>query len=193
MSITVKLDMATFRAGVRHKLALSKRTEAEILNKAGRDISLRAIKYTPKADKGAVRANLTTNGTLLRILQSPRASDRLPRSLQGFTRGTHTKEAIDAAAARLLALRLRSIGYIKAGWIKAAQAFGGAKSRKVSSKGNAGKSYGIKATVYHLIATGENMATGAPKVGPAALQKSLDEVGRDMLSYAPKQIASHWK
>ncbi len=129
----------------------------------------------------------------LRLLQSPSYQSRLPARLRGYTRGTHTKAEIDAAARQLVTLRRRSAGYIRAGWIKAAQDFGGAAKRKVSAKSFAALGRGTRATESRLAASGTNAATGALAVGSEPLRRALDFVGRDMIAYAERKLAKAWK
>ena len=81
------------------------------------------------------------------------------------------------------------MAYIKAGWVKAAQAFAGATRGKVSDKGLAGQSYGKLASVSRPVAEGGNAARGAIKVGTPALQQALNFVGKDLLPDAEKTLA----
>ena len=190
MSIT--FDQSTFNAGLRRKLALTKKTEAEVLNHASRNVCLRAIQFTPAADKDAIQAQLASNGLVFKLLQSPAFQDRLPRKLAGKAFAKRSRAELIADAKTLIALRKRSIKNIAAGWIKAAQAFGGGKNRKVSDKGNTGKGYGKRAKENALEASGVNAANGAPKIGAKPLQEALNFVGKDMLTYMPKKIVKVW-
>lgn len=193
MSASIKFDLAGFQRGLRAKLAATKRAEAEVLNQAAKNVCLRAIAYTPKADPAAIERELTKGGLAFRLLQSRSFQGRLPKSLRGFTRGTHSRKQLNDAVRKLVTLRRRSAGYIKAGWIKAAQEFGGAARGRVSEKSLAGRGYGVRATQGNLKAIGVNLARGAGTVGADALQKALNYVGKDMLSYAEKKIAGVWK
>ena len=189
----VKLDMRAFNAGMRRKLAVTKRAVPVVVNQASKNVCLRAIAFTPKADPKQIEAQLTQNGFVFRLLQSKSFQARLPRKLQGFTRGTHSRAQINEAARQLVALRRRSVAYIKAGWIRAAQAFGGATSQQVSNRSLAGKGYGKRATESHPQAEGVNFARGASTVGAEALQQAVNFVGKDMADYAEKKLAAPWK
>ena len=186
----VTLDYASFRAGLRRRLDSTKRAVPVVVNKASKNVCLRAVQFTPKASAAKIRSDLTTNGLALRLLQSPAMQGRLPRKLQGFTRGTHTKAQLDEAARQLVGRAVQSVAYIKAGWVKAAQAFGGATRSKVSDKGLAGQSYGKPASVARPVAEGGNAARGAVKVGTPALQQALNFVGKDLVPDAQKTMAT---
>lgn len=192
MSITCKLDYTAFRRGLDAKLRVSKRDEADILNRAGRDVCLKSIKYMPRADAAEISAALKSNGLVFKLLQSPNFQHRLPRKLAGKAFAKRSRAELIADAKTLIASRRRSRAYIAAGWIKAAQTFGAAKNRKVSDRGEAGKGYGKRATAGNLAAMGANLATGAIKVGPPSLQQSLDEVGNDMKAYGERKLAGNW-
>ena len=204
MSGNMTFDTRTFRAGLRHKLSLTKRAEADVLNSALGDVALNAIRFVPKAGFGR---ELLTDGFLMRMVYTiyhpvggqKKAKELVP-GLATFppkkdsTRVPgYTRAQMKELANRLLVHRRRSRGYIGAGFIRAAQAMGKKLSRKVSAKGNAGKGYGVKAFANRLVALGVNASTGAVIVGPAAVQQAMDLVGRKMLTYAPKQIAKVWK
>lgn len=189
----IKFDLSGFQAGLRRKLAATKRAVPEVLNQAAKNICLRAIAFTPKADPTAIERELTSGGMAFRLLQSRSFQGRLPKSLRGFTRGTHSRKQLNDAVRKLVVLRRRSAGYIKAGWIKAAQEFGGAARGRVSEKSLAGRGYGVRATQSSAKAIGANLARGASTIGADALQKALDYVGQDMTAYAEKKLAQPWK
>lgn len=180
MPTGVTFDLSTFREGLRAKLAVTKKTEAEVLNQAAKNICLRAVSFTPKANKGAIRA--------LDVKIIAGAVAKKLRGGHGGKIGISGRE-FAARIKKERARRIRSVAYVSAGWVKAGQGFGGGLKKKVSAKGNAGKSYGKKATDSTLAAIGANLANGASVVGARALQEAADFVGRDMLSYAQKKLA----
>ena len=188
-----KFDLSTFRAGLRAKLKVTKKAEADILNRAGGSVVANAIRLTPRADPAKIEAELTTGGLAFRLLQSPRFQSRLPKKLQGFTKGTHTRAQLNAAAKQLVALRRRSANYIRAGWYPALRTFRPGVAGKVSEKGLASQGKATKATESRLVATFENHARGAGDVGAAALQQALDNEGRSMQSYAEQKLAAAWR
>lgn len=206
MSITCKLNYTEFSRGLQAKLRASKKDEADITNRAARDVCLKSIKYTPRAQAKGLGQELLQDGYLMRLVYAvyhPVGGQKKQKHLvpglatspakPGATRiPGYTRTQMRELANRLLAHKRRSRGYIAAGWIKAAQAFGAALNRKVSNAGEAGKGYGKKATPSRLEALGANLATGAILVGPPALQQALDEVGLDMSAYAERKMAGNW-
>ncbi len=193
MASGVTFDMSTFRAGLRVKLAVTKKTEAEILNQAGGSVLANAIRLTRKASNADIEAALGSNGLAFRLLQSPQMQRRLPRSLQGFTRGRHTRAEITDAARKLIQARARSRGNIAAGFFKALAVFRPGSARKVSGKGLAGQGRATRATASRLVATFENFAAGADTIAAPALQQSLNEEGGKMKQYGEARLAQAWK
>lgn len=193
MASGFKFDLTTFRAGLRAKLRVTKKTEAEILNQAGGSVCANAIRLTKGARKSDVEGQLSRNGLSFRLLQSPAMQRRLPKSLQGYTRGRHTRAELNEAARKLIALRGASRRYIAAGWFKALAVFRPGSSRRVSDKGLAGQGRARRATSSSLVATFENHSRGAGEVGAAALQQALDDEGRSMKAYGERKLAAAWK
>ena len=193
MASGCKFDLSTFRAGLRAKQRVTKQAGSEIINRASGSTIANAIRLTPRANPQAIKARLSTGGTAFKLLQSPAMQSRLPKRLQGFTRGTHTRAQLDAAAATLIRLSAASAGYIKAGWFNALAVFRPGSARHVSEKSLAGQGQASKATPGRLAATFSNFSRGADKVGVAALQQALNEEGESMKAYAEKKLAQAWR
>ena len=189
----IKFNLGTFQAGLRAKLRVTKKAEADILNQAGGSVVANAIRLTKKASAADIRSTLQSNGTVFRLLQSPHMQRRLPKKLVGYTRGTHTRAQINAAATQLVRARVSSRGYIAAGWFPALAVFRPGTTRRASAKGLAGQGRATRATSGKLVATFQNFSRGANQVGAAALQQALDEEGRSMQSYANKKLAAAWR
>ena len=189
----IQFDLSTVQDGLRAKLRVTKKTEAEILNQAGGSVVANAIRLTKKASAADIRSVLQSNGTVFRLLQSPQMQRRLSKKLVGYTRGTHTRAQINAAAAQLIRLRVSSRGYIAAGWFPALATFRPGSRRRVSARGLAGQGRATRATPSRLVATIENFSRGAGAVGAAALQQALNEEGASMQDYAKKKLAAAWR
>ena len=189
----IQFDLSQFQDGLRAKLRVTKKTEAEILNQAGGSVVANAIRLTKKASAADIRKTLQSNGTVFRLLQSPQMQSRLPKKLTGFTRGTHTRAQINAAATALIRARVSSRGYIAAGWFAALSTFRPGANRRLSAQGLAGQGRATRATPSRLIATFENHARGAGAVGAAALQQALNDEGQSVQSYAEKKLAQAWR
>ena len=193
MASGIKFDMTTFRAGLRAKLAVTKKTGAKVINQAAGSTLANAIRLTKKANAAEIRTSLQSNGTAFKLLQSPAMQSRLPRRFQGYTRGTHSRAEINDAATRFIRARAASRGNIAAGFFKALAVFRPGSARRVSDRGLAGKGRAKRATASRLVATFENFAAGADTVAAPALQQALDEEGVSMKTYGEARLAKAWK
>lgn len=154
----------------------TQKDESEILNRAGRNASLRAAQFTPKATGAKIRSALITNNLAVKILSS-----------RGRFRGA-TMAQRAAITRKFVSARVRSARYVSAGWSKAQRAFGG-RGVSVNPRSEAAKGFGIKATPQRLIAIIANNSRGAGKVGLAPLERAIGFVARDMTKYAQRKLA----
>lgn len=166
---------ASFSRVMRKYAETSSKGAEEAINKKAKQVCFMAIRETPKADKGAIQTQLEANGLVFRILKK---------------RGLNKAEIAKKAKA-LIRARKASVAYIRAGWYKAAQAFGG-RGGKVKPGGLAEQGSGTKATARKLEATMTNRAVGAPAVGGDALDKAMDHVRKDMMEYLAKKLRAGW-
>jgi hypothetical protein len=171
---------ADFAKTMREYQRLSKREAADALNKKAKDVAIRTISRTPKADKGAIEASLRGPG---------RGGGTLVYRL--FQHKGMTRMMADDQAKRFIKARQASIAYIRAGWYKAAQMFG-ARGGRVRPGGLAEKGSGTKATPGNLTAILENKTVGAEKISGPALSKAMDEVRKDMLVYIARKLREGW-
>ena len=95
-------------------------------------------------------------------------------------------------ASFLVKRKKSSAAYIAAGFIRAARDFGKTVTGRVSDKGYAAESEGIKAVTNVLEATIINASTGAYKVAGPAVQQALDSVTNDMVNHMAKQLEKRW-
>lgn len=133
------------------------------------------IARTEKANAAKIRAALKADGLAYRLIKKT-----------GLTR-----EQIKKKAEALIAMRVRIVGYIKAGWYKASQAFGG-RGGKVKPGGLAAQGEGRRAKPSNLTATLTNKTIGAVEVSGPALAKAMDEKRRDMLVYIARKLRQRW-
>lgn len=168
-------SQARFGRVMREYSLMSSKTVAEAINKKAKDVCLRAIRETPVADKGGIEASLRRGGLAHRLIRK---------------KGLKRKE-IERKAAALIRARKASVGYIRAGFYKAAQVFGGGGG-KTKPGGLAVRGSGKKATPSTLKATITNGARGAVPVAGDALAKAMDEVAKDMLIYIAKKLRAGW-
>jgi hypothetical protein len=182
----IKFDLTTFRSGLQAKRKATKIAEADILNQAGGSICANAIRLTPKATAGKIKAELSHNN--LAVYATIRRLKKAGISQRGMSRARFAAEVT-----KTINKRAASARYIAAGWFKPLAVFRPNSKQKVSDKSLAGKSRATKATASSLAATFENHSRGASEVGAATLQQAMDEEGRSMKAYAEKKLAQAWK
>ena len=174
-------DTREFTAALRQYEIATRKDEATIVNRAARNVVLRAMSFTPKATGAKIRSELRSKGDMVaRIINArARAKGRKPPS----------RAEMPAAIERFITKRARSAGYIRAGWIKAAQAFGAAAGGRVSEKGNAARGYGRRATASRAFAEIVNTANESLRFGADALQRAINFVAKDMKSFAERKMS----
>lgn len=174
-----KLNAKPFQGALREYGRATNKDAADILNRAGRNVALRAVQLTPKATAAKIRAELAANNRA--IYATIRRLKRAGVPQRGMSR-TRFAEEIN----KTIAARRRSAAFVSSGWFPALADLGG---RSRAATGSAAKGSGKRATERHLLAVLINAATGANKVGREALQQAVDFVARDMLAYAQKKLA----
>jgi hypothetical protein len=183
-----KLDTSELTKAFEEYRQATQKDMADILNRAGKNVAFKAIRYTPSASKESVRTGLDIDVTykdghdvLLKYLV---VNAFLKKHGQKAVGG----KEMGVAASNFMKGRMKTIGYIKAGWLNAALDFGATLSKRPYPKGFAAKGYGKKASPLNLNAALANFATGANLVGVAGLQRAIDETARDMIDYAQKKM-----
>lgn len=175
----VKIDFGKaekdFAKSMRQYAFLSKKEVSEALNKKAKDVAIRAIKYTPRADKDKIESQLRANGLVYKIIKKT-----------GLTR-----KQIKAKAERMIRLRKRGVGYIRAGWYKAAQVFG-ARGGKTRPGKRAALGTGKRATPSVTEAIMSNFTIGVTKISAMPLARAMDEVRRDMMPYIARKLKEQW-
>lgn len=171
------IDAREFTRAVQLYEKATQKDEADILNRAGKNVSFRAAQFTPKATGAKIKAELMRDKLAIRILSAR-------RKFRGMT-----MQKRSAVTRRFIAARVRSARYVSAGWANAIAAFGGNASRfRVNPKSEAAKGYGIRARANKLVAELANNARGADRVALSALQDAIDFVAKDMTSFAQRKL-----
>lgn len=191
--MTPKIDFSgaerSFSKAMSSYTKLSSKTSEEAVNKAAKDVLVgnRAggvtgvIALTPKADVKAVKARLNGPGRDGKGKLVYRLIDKRGKS----------RQEIKELARKFIARTASSVGYIKAGWYRAAQAFGG-RGGRVSPKGFAAEGKGKRATESKPEATFENHSTGAVKISGPALSAAMESKRADLLRYVQKKLSDGW-
>jgi hypothetical protein len=182
----VKLDKFLF--ALRAKKAACQHTMPEILNKAALNICYRASSFTPKGDANRIRASLMRDPHLRYALTAIELKKRGVGALK--------KPEFAKAVERFVSRRASSANYLRAAWAQAIQNLGGS-FRGAKFKG-ASEGFANKATVKRLIAEivavldqpTEGKAASAEAIGMEAVQKAINFVAEDMLTYARQKLAA---
>lgn len=189
MSATLTCDLTKFRAALANVALASKKPEAEIVNKALKDVAFRSAQFTPKTTSAKVRSSLPKE-ILFRI-----AAKHLSEK-----KGKYTKEELRTTAARIAKRRRSGIGGVRAGWIPAIMALGGTyRGAKAKPGGSAAKGTAKKAGLFRMAGLIRNSVvttqfakrtnTGAGNIGFAvnALRKAIVFVTNDRQAYAERK------
>ena len=189
-----ELDISELQRAVRFVIKNSKKDEAEVVNKTALKIVIGAkgvkgaIQLTPRASASAIKAAAEkARGIVAKRL---RAKGRLGNKNKNRN---VSKKQFERMVKFEVARRLRSRGYTAGpGWHKAAVSLGGkgVKRQAGFAKSEAAKGRGKKATVSSLVATIENAAPAAAKIGGPALQQAVDNAVKDMVEYWEEKTQS---
>jgi len=189
MSATLTCDLTKFRAALANVALASKKPEAEIINKALKDVAFRSAQFTPKTTPAKVGSSLPKE-MLFRM-----AAKHLKEK-----QGKYTKAELRATAARIAKRRRSGIGGVRAGWIPAILALGGTyRGAKEKPGGSAKKGTAKKAGAFRMAGLIRNSVittqfakrtnTGAGNIdfAVAALRKAIVFVTNDRQAYADRK------
>ena len=220
--ISIRVDRREFDATLKRYRDISKRTPKQICDTKAFFIARRAVLETPKADKGIMKSSLGSviyrkkQAVAMKLktvkrfsrwgqeYQAPLAALIInARRKKAGERGLYGA-AMSEAIRAMLAARMRSIGFIKSGWLQAIKALlpfadtkGAPRSEGgVAEIGPSKKGYGIPAsdgwtakTVLGNTATTDRDTKAALfKFGQPALQRAFDAEERSMLAYIERKF-----
>lgn len=176
MSVKLKVDTSDFQKTLREYMYWNRREEAEIVNKIAKDVALYASKFTPKAVREKIREQVTRDNLGFKIIAKRKGKP-------GFD-----QKEMKVAARKMLNARLRSVGYVAAGWFKALADLGVKTRYNPKSKIREGYAYPAqpKKVAEAVIA---NAVAGAGKIGSEALQEAIRFKTADMKKYIERKMA----
>lgn len=210
------MDTREFDSTMKRYREFSSRTPEKIVNTKAFYIARRAVIETPKADKKDIAADLGRfiksgkkqgrlrlakgrfhNAPLAALIVNAR---RGAKGLPGLF-GTAMTEAIKV----IIGARMRSIAFLKSGWIQSIKAFEpfadkiGAPRTDSSAKqvGQAkglgrpaiGQGWNAKAVLANLAGENRNNKVALSKYGAPALQRAFDAEALSMRQYIEKKMA----
>lgn len=206
-------NLARFKQALQSVKTDLKKPEAEIVNKALKDVAFRAMSFTPFAEPGLVQAQLYRDNILLKIAAKKVAARAGKAKVDRFgnTKLTAKGKAIHHAntstreiakeADRILARRVSSTRALRAGWIPAVKAFGGSIRGAAKPKaGGSGQRGGAqKATISKLMGVIRNALVTRPQKGGKvpvenielairALNQAIEFVASDREDYLRRKM-----
>lgn len=187
MSDIIMLDTRRLKSALLDVLRDAKKIEADVVNKAAKDIAFRAMGQTGFASPGQIEGELLTDKLAIRIVAS-----RLRK------KGNFTKAQLASGVRKLINARKRGSRFRRVGWIPAIKALGGSpRGERVRSGGMASRGYAKPATVSDLTALIANVSYDA-MTGPNAarsqaqminaLKAAVAIVAKDREEYARKKM-----
>ena len=205
------LDTSALTINLRLKLELTQRSLPEVVNKAARDVTLRTVQFSPVADPASIAAQLSaiigqrTHSKTGRVLKRPRNITKptdLARAIfisrlwkKGINPHTLSGAEIDAGIRKMITSRTRSVGYLKSGYLTAAELFGGGLPgvRDFGSHRGTAKLATIDdlfALIKNDVPADEHWRDGSSAYAQAqaALQAGVDYVAADIVPYIDKKL-----
>lgn len=205
MQPTIQLDTRVFNAVFQQYAKHNRRDWAEICNDKALDVAFRALKETPKADVSGVKAVAQKDWwpkyVAKRIVSKKGVS--FTRKVGGVKQKLHyqgrgyTRDEARKVSAGIIAARVRSLAFLKSGWLPAIQRLWTIVRRaKKFNRGTQGaKRYGVEkgtATVAvagdHPVAFIVNSTIGIEKHGVGPLQRAVDASAADMRVYIGRKL-----
>jgi len=185
------LDTREFQRALLKYIPTTKRDLPEIVNKRAVNVAFKAIRYTPKANAGKIRRKLkrqAKNKAPLAALIVNKLQGRFGR--RGYY-GAKMKSEVDD----FIAGKVRGIGYLKSGWLAAAQHLARMAGMRVG-KSRGAKLFGDGAHGRAKVAkpgwtpTAEiiNKAAGIADVGKPALQKAMNAEAREIMRHVERKL-----
>jgi hypothetical protein len=219
----MRLNTREFDRTLRQYMEHSKRDWAQIFNTKGFFIARRATTETPKASAAKIRAlrerriigtglKFGKNGPRKVTVRDPLSTSRAALILQSRRRAAgepgYTAKELPAAVKKFIGARLRSIGYLKSGWIPAIKkleplADVRAKPRVDHSgkvfqqpKGGAKPARNLWRTtceIFNAAATKKSGDEGLRKFGQAGLEAAFAAEMFSMKEYIERKLAARAK
>lgn len=198
--VKFKLNLRGFNSALSRYELLTKRDAAVIVNTKAFYIARAALAYTPKADSSAIRRFFGRgNGEVVGKIINKRRGERGEKGLYG--------KSMQDAALMMRAARLRSVAFLKSGWlpaIKTLAKLAEKPSRAVRldrsakeigrPKGSAIPASGTTSAIYaHAIITNLADARHDDKhaletIGGPALQRAVDHEEASMREYIERKL-----
>ena len=174
--MTMEVDLSKFRAALVAVKNQTKKPEADIVNRAMRDVAFRSASFTPKVSASMINSDLGgKNGRVLAAVAAYECNKKY--GVKKWITIQH-KEMMRF----ILRRRKSGLGALRAGWIPAIQALGGTYRGAKLTAGSASKGTAKKATINNLVGVIKNSVFTSnykgEKKGAGSIGVSIDALGK---------------
>lgn len=210
-AVTGTVDLAPLDAALKTYAGARKIELPKALNRAGKNVALRAVQFSPAVGAGKIAAELRVVVAVLALTKTGKTRKKRkeihePTTLakaiilarlrkKGIDPRQVSAAEIQKMALKLAASRIKSANYLRAGWLPAAKAFGAGAARAGVKQWGRDRGVGILATAEQMVAELRNDVPTKWKAGSpgyekavAGLQRAVDYVAGDMLDFATKAL-----
>ncbi len=228
--VTIRINRTEFDRALNRYAALSKRTPQEIVHGKSYFINRRAIWHTRKADVAEIKKlrERRVIGTGMKrgrrfVLRDPLSTSRAALIIQAALRKAGKpllkQSELPAAVRKFINLRLRSVAFLKSGFIRARDGFkswcqshgvsiGGKglppnESSRIGGPKEIGRPKGgfflaspiwrARATFFNAASAKGDTKGALAKFAGAALERAFDEETADTMEYVEKRLKQHAK
>lgn len=179
-------------AALKRVMAVTKKTEAEIVNKALKDVAFRSAQYTPKTTASEIKSELKGSGVIYGLAAKS--------CNKKYGARTWTKPQFNDEVRLILQRRTRGVNALRAGWIPAIRKMGGTfRGANLRANGTASEGLAKPATIEKLegwiqnsvvtySAAGKASGAGEIIVAVQAINRAVQSVIVDRLQYAEKKL-----
>ena len=189
--MSIQLDTREFQRALLKYIPTTKRDLPEIVNKRAINIAFKAIRYTPKAKPGKIRRAMKMRSSM----NAPLAALILNKLQGQYGRKGYYGAEMRSEIEEFTKARIRGIGYLKSGWLAAAQHLaqmsgqrgGTSRGAKDHGKGTHGRAKYAKPG-WTPSAQIINMASGIADVGKPALQRAVNAEAREILRHVERKM-----
>ena len=186
--MSVSIATTEFNRTLRTYMEQSKRASADVINRKAYFTALSAIKKTAKADKAKIN----------QFFKNPKRW--APVVIKAFNLSSNDPKVLKQYAKKLKSMRIRSIAYLRSGWLPAIKKFGKPARQKKNvrgvrqhgrAKGDAKPARrGVKVSASMTNRTGhqKGQITAAKRYAEPALKRAIRDEQRSMIRHMEKKM-----
>lgn len=188
-TVNFEMDTREFNEALQLYSETTSKTAYDAVNGKAYDIALRSIKYTSQASKDEIKELINKPWWWKMVVKRLKSS--------GMKATTANK---DRKSKQIIAAKVRSVTFIKSGWFPAARILAASVGRAFSRQKGKNPMGGAKpanysttndmtAELYNTAGNTKSRSSGqALENQRPAMDKAMDEVFRDMISYLERQM-----